>query len=647
MKILRALAILIFAALPCAVSATTPAQLQTQINSLPFTNGQGQLTGADLMALWNTEVQIWNSYPLPISSLGLDVALLLGVAPTGTGSLVGSISPTISGATLSGGVNIPGVATIEVLTSNTSPINTLGYSTIQAAINQANANGGGFVNVPAGTSDVITTSIDLLRGVGLEGSCPTVVTDVTLNCSRIRAGANIAALLTQSNNSNNPQHSMSVDGMSLDGNATNGYSVAAIVNWEPLNGHFTRNYVTNGSGDGVDHFTTTNPAWIDWYRENVIGGNVGIGLNILNGSDSRAVENDLEGNGVGIKIVSTGAWVVAFNEPSVSATDGIELSNSTNGVFHDSAIIGNIMNLNVQSDIHLMAVGGADSMQSTFVGNVHHVGCGYLIDANVTDASVIGDAFGYTVCPQGNLLASNTLIQRWQYRIAFVGTTNFIELGASANTVGTTFTANATGTGTGTGTVQQSADFTFSGSSNTGFGIFGTSHTLPSDERFINLPPDAQVISGGDGGPFNRLQWLILADPNAAPTVADAVLNVYGSHTVNTQVGVAARFGSARSLAGFDPAILIGAGAGGGTTSNGTQPFLGCFSGETSNLGGCNFYYQGTHGGGVTAAWSLTAAGMQIAGELTTPGLPTSAGSGGLYDCVDTSGNHYRKSSCP
>jgi hypothetical protein len=34
-------------------------------------------------------------------------------------------------------------------------------------------------------------------------------------------------------------------------------------------------------------------------------------------------------------------------------------------------------------------------------------------------------------------------------------------------------------------------------------------------------------------------------------------------------------------------------------------------------------------------------------GEVSMPSLPTSAGGGGLYVCVDTSGNMYKKSSCP
>jgi hypothetical protein len=37
----------------------------------------------------------------------------------------------------------------------------------------------------------------------------------------------------------------------------------------------------------------------------------------------------------------------------------------------------------------------------------------------------------------------------------------------------------------------------------------------------------------------------------------------------------------------------------------------------------------------------------QVAGTVTTPGLPTSAGGGGLYICVDSTGTQYKKASCP
>jgi len=38
---------------------------------------------------------------------------------------------------------------------------------------------------------------------------------------------------------------------------------------------------------------------------------------------------------------------------------------------------------------------------------------------------------------------------------------------------------------------------------------------------------------------------------------------------------------------------------------------------------------------------------LHLYGPLAAPNLPTSAGSGGLYICVDTTGKEYKKSSCP
>jgi len=47
--------------------------------------------------------------------------------------------------------------------------------------------------------------------------------------------------------------------------------------------------------------------------------------------------------------------------------------------------------------------------------------------------------------------------------------------------------------------------------------------------------------------------------------------------------------------------------------------------------------------GGVITAWSVDPA----TGYLTVPNIPTSAGSGGLYVCIDTTGKIYKKSTCP
>lgn len=81
----------------------------------------------------------------------------------------------------------------------------------------------------------------------------------------------------------------------------------------------------------------------------------------------------------------------------------------------------------------------------------------------------------------------------------------------------------------------------------------------------------------------------------------------------------------------------------------------------TSNSSGANIKLIGNGGvtpnktirsnGGVfqivNSAYASVLLALTDAGALQVSGLPTSAGGGGLYVCVDTSGNFYKKSSCP
>ena len=79
--------------------ATTipPSTLQSLVNALSWTNGHGLLTGADMQALWNTDIQIFETWALGIPNLGTGVATLLDNPASGTGGPVGSISPTFTG----------------------------------------------------------------------------------------------------------------------------------------------------------------------------------------------------------------------------------------------------------------------------------------------------------------------------------------------------------------------------------------------------------------------------------------------------------------------------------------------------------------------------------------------------------------------
>lgn len=72
-----------------------------------------------------------------------------------------------------------------------------------------------------------------------------------------------------------------------------------------------------------------------------------------------------------------------------------------------------------------------------------------------------------------------------------------------------------------------------------------------------------------------------------------------------------------------------------GTVSSGKVPSELVFS--TANTAGTMTNYM----------WLDDAGKLTVGGAGAITGLPTSAGSGGLYVCVDTSGNLYKKSACP
>jgi hypothetical protein len=76
------------------------------------------------------------------------------------------------------------------------------------------------------------------------------------------------------------------------------------------------------------------------------------------------------------------------------------------------------------------------------------------------------------------------------YRILSVGTTNFIAIGASANTVGIVFTA--TGAGSGTGTVTSSGVIKYYGTDDTEYSMTGTDYFVDtkSEPGRISLASD-------------------------------------------------------------------------------------------------------------------------------------------------------------
>jgi len=82
---------------------------------------------------------------------------------------------------------------------------------------------------------------------------------------------------------------------------------------------------------------------------------------------------------------------------------------------------------------------------------------------------------------------------KW-YKIASVGTTDFTAIGASANTVGTSFQASGVGSGTGTATIQS-----YAGDN----AIYFTKNTLNKDDDSMGMMMEMNMWGGGPQG--NRI----------------------------------------------------------------------------------------------------------------------------------------------
>ena len=92
--------------------------------------------------------------------------------------------------------------------------------------------------------------------------------------------------------------------------------------------------------------------------------------------------------------------------------------------------------------------------------------------------------------------AGSFVATKW-YKIASVGTTDFTAIGASANTVGTSFQASGVGSGTGTATIQS-----YAGDN----AIYFTKNTVNKDDDTIGMTMEMNMWGGGPEG--NRISSL-------------------------------------------------------------------------------------------------------------------------------------------
>jgi hypothetical protein len=354
----------------------------------------------------------------------------------------------------------------------------------------------------------------------------------TFQISETQNGAAINSSGTQSGVHTivtNMLHPASIVGMMIDGKKAT-RSALALLDLSPVALELHNSSFNDGSNDCV-HLRTNHfdAAWLNWVTNNTIFrcGGVGIYSEV---SDSYFIANDLSSNGVGFEHFSSSSRLIG-NQIEVSTDTGLVVRNlyGAIGVGTDLLVVGNTFVLNTNADIHYKVGNGiSHRANGPVVGNSFIASGGIDIDNSVTDGVMVGNSHVATTSPN---------------------------------------------------------DIRFGGTNNTGWQIYGMSSEKTPANRFSNLPPDAQVLSSGPGGAFNRLQSLILSSVASGVRVADTRLNVFGSDTVLGAGGVAARFGVQRNDAGLDAALLVG-------TINGNAPFLDCANGELTTVAACAWRFK-------------------------------------------------------
>lgn len=156
---------------------------------------------------------------------------------------------------------------------------------------------------------------------------------------------------------------------------------------------------------------------------------------------SFTVSLDINGTIVPLSTISasgtTSALLISQSETLTLTTQNVENNTGLNDIG---------MVVNVSLPVSPGQINGQKfSFYQTSINYPNVIGTNSVLMYRIINA-FIGDRF---------TINANSLIENIEYKITFVGTTDFTLLGAASNTIGVRFIANGTGTGTGTGTVTQ------------------------------------------------------------------------------------------------------------------------------------------------------------------------------------------------
>lgn len=150
-----------------------------------------------------------------------------------------------------------------------------------------------------------------------------------------------------------------------------------------------------------------------------------------------------------MRVTGTAAAVGTNNTASgVSALQSVTASGTGNSAFGQRALANDTTGAGNTGV-------GATSLYNNASGS-QNVGFGRNTLAGLVSGTNNSALGSYALANAGAVATAGAFVSGISYTIASIGTTDFTLIGASANTVGTTFTATGAGSGTGTATPNSS-----------------------------------------------------------------------------------------------------------------------------------------------------------------------------------------------
>ena len=303
----------------------------------------------------------------------------------------------------------------------------------------------------------------------------------------------------------------------------------AIVRFDGTTGKVVQNSVvtiadTTGNMAGVGTFNASGLATLT-------SGAVVQGMTVGLGSGAVATNTAVGFGALLFNINGLGNSAVGFETLRYNTTGSSNTATGTYALNSNSNGAGNTANgstalqYNTLGDNNVAT--GASALQYNTSGSFN-TAAGYEALRNTTGSRSTAIGWQALVSYTPPVVTAGSFVIATAYTIVTVGTTNFVAIGASANTVGVVFTA--TGAGSGTGTASTNVDAT-----NTALG-YGAGSTITTGTKNTIIG----AYSGNQGGLDIRTasNYVVLSDGDGNPRAywngANATFG--GSLTLSTSV---------------------------------------------------------------------------------------------------------------